>query len=953
PSDVKTFAFDYSYWSHDGFEERPDGVLEPQSASSNYASQKRVFGDLGQGVLNNAFLGYNCSLFAYGQTGAGKSYSMVGYGSNRFIHVAIGIVPITCDELFKTIAENSSNSAQRYEVTFSMLEIYNENVRDLLGDASAKSGLPIRQHPSQGFYVHGLKRVPVGSYREIEQRMEQGTASRTVAATNMNATSSRAHTVVTIVFDQIAGGGGKETKKSSVMNLVDLAGSERADSTGATGDRLKEGANINKSLSALGNVISALADLSTGKKKVMVPYRDSVLTKLLQNALGGNSKTVMIAALSPADINYDETLSTLRYADRAKKIKNQAVVNENPMDKLLRELQMENERLKKVLDSGDLSSAGFPQQQQQTGMSKEDVEKMRKELEEEIRAQLMSNSELMQQSSSDNWEAKSPAMTRIKWSLCDSMPLLADAECESSSGNRLLDMRKVSYNVAVVEGSVIIGAASPRKFLKGLVTKSWKAFRIREPSSKRSWMRKLKVLSHIRIGLRAVKVQCGGEFPHFPLELPARCSLLIYKMQRNQLRELRPRWQSSVSSQLSAADARADLAPVSEAADKKSQIPHLLNLNEDPMLSGVVVHFLESAEILIGRSEEELQPQIRLMGLSISKRHAVIARLTDTEFEIRPAIQGAKTLVNGLPLTGPMELTHKDRIVFGSNHVYVFINPKNRSCNAGLPKRINWEFVQKEIANVKGFATGSAEQAVVQEQILELIPMVTEVNAISDELNKYRSFEVILLPVTRPDGTKGSRCAVQMQDLLSDLEWRWERGKFMNRRFLMLELYQRFQAGDASVHSVAKDADPFWEPPEEVTVGTATLFLQSLAYCLDFEDRLPIVDHRGVVEGHVTAGLTPCDSDGRPLGEDEFVEEPEDLLGRPLRFNVRIESAELLRQRHARGACRVTFALLSRSATTQTLADTAAPKFAFSEKFSLASVQPQHLKLLTQGSVTL
>uniref|UniRef100_A0A1I8I6D7 Kinesin-like protein n=1 Tax=Macrostomum lignano TaxID=282301 RepID=A0A1I8I6D7_9PLAT len=788
PSDVKTFAFDYSYWSHDGFEERPDGVLEPQSASSNYASQKRVFGDLGQGVLNNAFLGYNCSLFAYGQTGAGKSYSMVGYGSNR------GIVPITCDELFKTIAENSSNSAQRYEVTFSMLEIYNENVRDLLGDASAKSGLPIRQHPSQGFYVHGLKRVPVGSYREIEQRMEQGTASRTVAATNMNATSSRAHTVVTIVFDQIAGGGGKETKKSSVMNLVDLAGSERADSTGATGDRLKEGANINKSLSALGNVISALADLSTGKKKVMVPYRDSVLTKLLQNALGGNSKTVMIAALSPADINYDETLSTLRYADRAKKIKNQAVVNENPMDKLLRELQMENERLKKVLDSGDLSSAGFPQQQQQTGMSKEDVEKMRKELEEEIRAQLMSNSELMQQSSSDNWEAK---------------------------------------------------------------------------------------------------------------------------------------------------------------VDKKSRIPHLLNLNEDPMLSGVVVHFLESAEILIGRSEEELQPQIRLMGLSISKRHAVIARLTDTEFEIRPAIQGAKTLVNGLPLTGPMELTHKDRIVFGSNHVYVFINPKNRSCNAGLPKRINWEFVQKEIANVKGFATGSAEQAVVQEQILELIPMVTEVNAISDELNKYRSFEVILLPVTRPDGTKGSRCAVQMQDLLSDLEWRWERGKFMNRRFLMLELYQRFQAGDASVHSVAKDADPFWEPPEEVTVGTATLFLQSLAYCLDFEDRLPIVDHRGVVEGHVTAGLTPCDSDGQPLGEDEFVEEPEDLLGRPLRFNVRIESAEVLRQRHARGACRVTFALLSRSATTQTLADTAAPKFAFSEKFSLASVQPQHLKLLTQGSVTL
>ncbi|ESO87895.1 hypothetical protein LOTGIDRAFT_127149 [Lottia gigantea] len=322
--------------SHDGFKENNDGTFDAVSGSK-FASQRTVYNDLGKGVLNNAFEGYNCSLFAYGQTGSGKSYSMVGYGPNK------GIVPIICDELFKEIASNTKDN-KRFEVTFSMLEIYNEQVRDLLAKDNPKGGLTVRQNAKLGmFYVEGLKNTPVGSYQEIEKRMEQGTAARTVASTNMNATSSRAHTVVTITFDQIIKDSiGSETKKSSTINLVDLAGSERADSTGATGDRLKEGANINRSLSALGNVISALADVSMGKKKVYIPYRESVLTKLLQNALGGNSKTVMIAALSPADINYDETLSTLRYADRAKKIKNQAVVNENPLDKLIRELKVYN-----------------------------------------------------------------------------------------------------------------------------------------------------------------------------------------------------------------------------------------------------------------------------------------------------------------------------------------------------------------------------------------------------------------------------------------------------------------------------------------------------------------------------------------------------------------------------------------------------------------------------------
>lgn len=200
-------------------------------------------------------------------------------------------------------------------------------------------------------FVEGLTKYPVTTYEEIAGKMDSGYENRTIGSTLMNATSSRAHTIVTIEFKQITVVAGKRSEKVSVINLVDLAGSERAGSTGATGDRLKEGCNINKSLLVLGNVINALADKATGKKKdILPPYRDSALTRILSNALGGNSKTVMICALSPASINYEETLSTLRYADRAKKIQNKAVVNESEHDKMVRLLKEENNDLKKMIE---------------------------------------------------------------------------------------------------------------------------------------------------------------------------------------------------------------------------------------------------------------------------------------------------------------------------------------------------------------------------------------------------------------------------------------------------------------------------------------------------------------------------------------------------------------------------------------------------------------------------
>ncbi|EWC45992.1 hypothetical protein DRE_04785 [Drechslerella stenobrocha 248] len=331
----KVFNFDRSYWSFD-------------RGDSHYAGQDDLFQDLGGPLLDNAFQGYNNCIFAYGQTGSGKSYSMMGYGEEY------GIIPKICQNIFTRMnSEKDPNVMSTVEVSY--LEIYNEKVRDLL-NPSNKGALKVREHPSLGPYVEDLAKLVVTSFREIENLMDEGNKARTVAATNMNETSSRSHAVFTLILTQKRHDveTGFDTEKVSRISLVDLAGSERANSTGATGARLKEGAEINRSLSTLGRVIAALADLSSAKKKkdVLVPYRDSVLTWLLKDSLGGNSMTAMIAAISPADINWDETLSTLRYADSAKRIKNHAVVNEDPNARMIRELKEELTQLRQKLSSG-------------------------------------------------------------------------------------------------------------------------------------------------------------------------------------------------------------------------------------------------------------------------------------------------------------------------------------------------------------------------------------------------------------------------------------------------------------------------------------------------------------------------------------------------------------------------------------------------------------------------
>ncbi|KAF1662326.1 Kinesin-like protein KIF16B, partial [Aptenodytes patagonicus] len=339
---TKTFTYDFSYFSAD-------------SKSPSFVCQEMVFKNLGTDVLKSAFEGYNACVFAYGQTGSGKSYTMMGNAGDA------GLIPRICEGLFSKISEKTKRNEVSFRTEVSYLEIYNERVRDLLRRKSSKTNnLRIREHPKEGPYVEDLSKHLVQNYTDVEELMDAGNINRTTAATGMNDVSSRSHAIFTINFTQAKFDSEMPCETVSKIHLVDLAGSERADATGATGVRLKEGGNINKSLVTLGNVISALADLSqdatnplSKKKQVFVPYRDSVLTWLLKDSLGGNSKTIMIATISPADVNYGETLSTLRYANRAKNIINKPTINEDPNVKLIRELRAEIARLKALLAQGN------------------------------------------------------------------------------------------------------------------------------------------------------------------------------------------------------------------------------------------------------------------------------------------------------------------------------------------------------------------------------------------------------------------------------------------------------------------------------------------------------------------------------------------------------------------------------------------------------------------------
>ncbi|KAI2538814.1 KIF3A isoform 2 [Pan troglodytes] len=343
-----------------------DTVFGPES------KQLDVYNLTARPIIDSVLEGYNGTIFAYGQTGTGKTFTMEGV---RAIPELRGIIPNSFAHIFGHIAKAEGDT--RFLVRVSYLEIYNEEVRDLLGKDQTQR-LEVKERPDVGVYIKDLSAYVVNNADDMDRIMTLGHKNRSVGATNMNEHSSRSHAIFTITIECSEKGiDGNMHVRMGKLHLVDLAGSERQAKTGATGQRLKEATKINLSLSTLGNVISALVD----GKSTHVPYRNSKLTRLLQDSLGGNSKTMMCANIGPADYNYDETISTLRYANRAKNIKNKARINEDPKDALLRQFQKEIEELKKKLEEEEISGSdisGSEEDDDEEGEVGEDGEKRKK-----------------------------------------------------------------------------------------------------------------------------------------------------------------------------------------------------------------------------------------------------------------------------------------------------------------------------------------------------------------------------------------------------------------------------------------------------------------------------------------------------------------------------------------------------------------------------------------------
>ncbi|KAG8155926.1 hypothetical protein JTE90_002834 [Oedothorax gibbosus] len=349
------------------------------------STQLDVYNLAARPIIDNVLEGYNGTIFAYGQTGTGKTFTMEG---NRDVPEQKGIIPNSFAHIFGHIAKAEGD--KRFLVRATYLEIYNEEVRDLLGKDQTAS-LEVKERPDIGVYVKNLTGVVVKNADDLDRIMTLGSKNRVVGATHMNLHSSRSHAIFSITVESCEEDfEGKEHIRAGKLHLVDLAGSERQSKTGSSGQRLVEATKINLSLSTLGNVISALVD----GKSTHIPYRNSKLTRLLQDSLGGNSKTLMCANIGPAGYNYDESLSTLRYANRAKNIKNKARINEDPKDTMLKKFKDEIEDLKKQLEDGseggtesgeDLSEKGEEETKAKSHkkktFSEEEVKKMQEQIE--------------------------------------------------------------------------------------------------------------------------------------------------------------------------------------------------------------------------------------------------------------------------------------------------------------------------------------------------------------------------------------------------------------------------------------------------------------------------------------------------------------------------------------------------------------------------------------------
>ncbi|XP_077588180.1 kinesin-like protein KIF1B isoform X16 [Stigmatopora nigra] len=848
---AKNFSFDYSYWSH----------TTPQDPC--FAAQNQVYNDIGKEMLQHAFEGYNVCIFAYGQTGAGKSYTMMGKQEEG----QEGIIPMLCEDLFEKINADNNKEELSYSVEVSYMEIYCERVRDLLNPKN-KGNLRVREHPLLGPYVEDLSKLAVTSYTDIADLMDAGNKARTVAATNMNETSSRSHAVFTIVFTQKKHDSETDlsTEKVSKISLVDLAGSERADSTGAKGTRLKEGANINKSLTTLGKVISALAEVSKKKKKSdFIPYRDSVLTWLLRENLGGNSRTAMVAALSPADINYDETLSTLRYADRAKNIKCNAVINEDPNNKLVRDLKDEVARLKELLRAQGLGDI----------------------LDTPIGS-------LTTSPSSGSLSSQG---------LLQSVTSIQERIMSTPGGEEAIERLKESEKIIA--------------------------------ELNETWEEKLRKTEAIRMEREALLAEMGVAI-------------------------------------------REDGGTLGVFSPKKT--PHLVNLNEDPLMSECLLYYIKDGVTRVGQADAERRQDIVLSGAHIKEEHCIFRSERNANGNVIVMLvpcEGSETYVNGKRVEDSIQLRSGNRIIMGKNHVFRFNHPeqaraeREKTPSAETPvEPVDWTFAQRELLEKQGIdmkqemekrltemeilykkEKEEADQLLEQQRLVyesklqELQKQVEtrsqvaetpdeeeleeeeeegevpwtqhefnlaqwafrkwrfhqftslrdqlwgnavylkEANAISVELKKKVQFQFVLLTDTlysplppellppEPQKERDSRpfprtvVAVEVQDLKNGATHYWSLEKLKQRLEQMREMYDR--AGEmASTHQedsgegTLTGNDPFYDRFHWFKlVGRAFVYLSNLLYPVPLVHRVAIVTEKGDVRGFLRVGVQAIAAD--------------------------------------------------------------------------------------------
>ncbi|XP_053511239.1 kinesin-like protein KIF1A isoform X7 [Artibeus jamaicensis] len=870
----KSFSFDYSYWSHTS----PEDI--------NYASQKQVYRDIGEEMLQHAFEGYNVCIFAYGQTGAGKSYTMMGKQEKD----QQGIIPQLCEDLFSRI-NDTTNDNMSYSVEVSYMEIYCERVRDLLNPKN-KGNLRVREHPLLGPYVEDLSKLAVTSYNDIQDLMDSGNKARTVAATNMNETSSRSHAVFNIIFTQKRHDAETDitTEKVSKISLVDLAGSERADSTGAKGTRLKEGANINKSLTTLGKVISALAEMDSGpnknkkkKKTDFIPYRDSVLTWLLRENLGGNSRTAMVAALSPADINYDETLSTLRYADRAKQIRCNAVINEDPNNKLIRELKDEVTRLRDLLYAQGLG----------------DITDNLSDLDNNNR----------------DWAELSPAP--------DNLSTVTNALVGMSPSSSLSALSSRAASVSSLHERLLFAPGSEEAIERLKETEKIIA------ELNETWEEKLRRTEAIRMEREALLAEMGVAM-------------------------------------------REDGGTLGVFSPKKT--PHLVNLNEDPLMSECLLYYIKDGLTRVGREDGERRQDIVLSGHFIKEEHCVFRSDSrggsEAVVTLEPC-EGADTYVNGKKVTEPSILRSGNRIIMGKSHVFRFNHPeqarqeRERTPCAETPSEpVDWAFAQRELLEKQGIdmkqemeqrlqeledqyrrereeATYLLEQqrldyeskleALQRQMDSRLFPeaneeeeepedevqwterecelalwafrkwkwyqftslrdllwgnaiFLKEANAISVELKKKVQFQFVLLTDTLysplppdllpPEAAKDRETrpfprtivAVEVQDQKNGATHYWTLEKLRQRLDLMREMYDRAAEVPSSViedcDNVVTGGDPFYDRfPWFRLVGRAFVYLSNLLYPVPLVHRVAIVSEKGEVKGFLRVAVQAISAD--------------------------------------------------------------------------------------------